>query len=45
MGVGDDNLAGLLAEAERCEDALRELGSEGMAELDPDLLPIILVAR
>lgn len=39
------DLEGLLAQVERCEAALRELGSEGMAEFDPELLPIILVAR
>ena len=35
----------LLAEVERCEAALRELGPEGMGEFDPALLPIIRVTR
>jgi predicted metal-dependent hydrolase len=38
------DLEGLLAEVERCEAALRELGPEGMVEFDADLLPIIRVA-
>jgi predicted metal-dependent hydrolase len=35
------DLEGLLAEVERCEAALRELGPEGMGDLDLDLLPDI----
>jgi CheY-like chemotaxis protein len=37
------DLAGLLADVERCEMALRDLGPERMADFDPDLFPTIRV--
>jgi predicted metal-dependent hydrolase/CheY-like chemotaxis protein len=35
----------LLADAEQCESVLKKLGPERMAELDPDLFPVITAAE
>jgi predicted metal-dependent hydrolase len=39
------DLEGLLAEVERCEAALREMGPEEVTELDPGLFPVIRATR
>jgi hypothetical protein len=39
------DLTGLLADVERCEELLHDLGSERLAEFDPELFPTINVAQ